>query len=198
MSAATADEGRDLSSLLVQYQPELLAFAQREAGIPLLRFESADDLVQGIHQEALGSADRFEWRSEKEFLGWVFTIARRCLSARRAYWFALKRNCGKVLRLTWGGAGAGASSYRLDPADTGTGPSTFAFRRERLVLATKAITLLLPRDRDIVRWTTDGKSIEEQADRLGISHEAATKAQSRALERLRKAYRLVSKNASRG
>ncbi len=196
MSAATAEEGRDLSSLLVQYQPQLLAFAQREAGIPLLRFESADDLVQGIHHEALSSPDRFEWRSEKEFLGWVFTIARRCLSARRAYWFALKRNCGKVLRLTWSGPGADASSYRLDPADTGTGPSTFAFRRERLVLATKAITLLLPRDRDIVRWTTEGKSIEEQAARLGISRESATKAQSRALERLRKAYHLVSRHAS--
>ena len=198
MSAATAEAGRDLSSLLVQYRPELLAFAQREAGVPLLRFESADDLVQGIHQEALGAADRFEWRSEMEFLGWVFTIARRCLSARRAYWFALKRNCGKVLRLTWSGPGASASSYRLDPADTGTGPSTFAFRRERLVLATQAITLLLPRDRDSGRWTTEGKSIEEQADRLGISHEAATRAQSRALERLRKAYRLVSENASHG
>ncbi len=196
MTPAAAEGKQDLSSLLVQYRPQLLTFAQREAGVPLLRFESADDLVQGIHQEALGSADRFEWRSEKEFLGWVFTIARRCLSARRAYWFALKRNCGKVLRLTWGGPGADASSYRLDPADTGTGPSTFAFRRERLVLATKAITLLLPRDRDIVRWTTEGMSVEEQATRLGISRESATKAQSRALERLRKAYHLVSRHAS--
>ena len=58
------------------------------------------------------------------------------------------------------------------------------------------MALLLPRDRDIVRWTTEDLSIEEQADRLGISRESATKAQSRALERLRKAYRLVSRHAS--
>ncbi len=58
--------------------------------------------------------------------------------------------------------------------------------------ATRAIALLLPRDRDIVRWTTEGMTIEEQAARLGLSQEAATRAQSRALERLRKAYRLVS------
>ncbi len=198
MSAATAKEGRDHSSLLAQYRPQLLAFAQREAGIPLLRFESADDLVQGIHQEALGSADRFEWRSEKEFLGWVFTIARHCLSARRAHWFALKRNCGKLLRLTWGHPGADASSYRLDPADTATGPATFADRRELLVLATKAIAMLLPRDRDIVRWTTEGMGVQEQAARLGLSYDAASRAQSRALERLRKAYRLVSETATRG
>ncbi len=186
----------DLPALLVRYRPQLLAFAQREAGIPLLRFETADDLVQGVHQEVVRCGKRFEWRSEKEFLGWVFTIARRFLSARRAYWFALKRNCGKVLRLTWGGPGADQSSYRLDPADTGTGPSTFAFRREVLVHATKAMALLLPRDRDIVRWTTEDLSIEEQADRLGISRESATKAQSRALERLRKAYHLVSRHVS--
>ena len=189
------EDRHNLPALLVRYQPQLLAFAQREAGVPLLRFETADDLVQGVHQEVLRCATRFEWRSEKEFLGWVFTVARRCLSARRAYWFALKRNRGKVLRLTWSGPGADQSSYRLDPEDTGTGASTFAFRREVLVYATKAIALLLPRDRDIVRWTTEGMSIEAQAARLGISQQAATKAQSRALERLRKAYRLVSRHA---
>ena len=124
------EDHHNLPALLVRYQPQLLAFAQREAGVPLLRFETADDLVQGVHQEVLRCATRFEWRSEKEFLGWVFTVARRCLSARRAHWFALKRNRGKVLRLTWSGPGADQSSYRLCAADTGTVPSSFAFRRE--------------------------------------------------------------------
>ena len=163
-----------------------------------MRFETVDDLVQGIHQEALRSARRFESRSENEFLAWMYTIARRWIAARRVHWFALKRNCGKVFRLTWSGPGAGQSSYRLDPADTATGPSTFAFRRERLVVATKALALLLPRDQDIVRWTTGGMSAQEQAARLGLSHDAALRAQHRALERLRKAYRVVSGHASGG
>ena len=198
MSPSTTDDGAELAALLVEYRPQLVAFARREAGVPLLRFESADDLVQGIHQEALRCADRFEPRSDEEFLGWMYTIARRWVTGRRVHWFALKRNCGKVLRLTWSGPGAEESSYRLDPADTGTGPSTFAFRRERLVEATKALALLLPRDHDIVRWTTGGMSVEEQASRLGLSHDAALRAQHRALERLRKAYRVISGNASGG
>ncbi len=183
---------QDLTSLLARYRPELVAFAQREAGVALLRFESADDLVQTVHHEALRSADRFEWQGEKQFLGWVFTIARRCFSGRRAHWFALKRNCGRVLRLTWSGPGAEQSRYRFDPEDTGTGASTFANRRELLVKATLAMNALLPRDRDIVRWTTEGLSIDEQASRLQISREAAARAQNRALERLRRAYSLVS------
>ena len=76
-----SDDSQNLTSLLTRYRPELVAFAQREAGVALLRFESADDLVQTIHHEALRSADRFEWRDEKQFLGWVFTIARRCFSS---------------------------------------------------------------------------------------------------------------------
>ncbi len=183
---------QDLSSLLARYRPDLVAFAQREAGVALLRFESADDLVQNIHHKVIRATDRFEWRGEKQFLGWVFTIARNCLSDRREHWFALKRNCGRVLRLTWSGPGADESSYRLDPAGTGTGPSTFANRRELLLKATMAMNALLPRDRDIVRWTTEGLSIDEQASRLEISREAAARAQNRALERLRKAYSLVS------
>ncbi len=188
-----ADEQPDLSSLLLQYRPQLLAFAQRRAGIPLLRFESAEDLVQGIHQEALRGAERFEWQGERAFFSWVYRIGRRFLSGRRAHWFALKRNCGRVLRLTWSGPGADQSSYRFDPADTGTGPSTFADRRESLVTATKAMGLLFPRDREIVGWTTQGMSVEELAARLGLSYEAASRAQRRALERLRKAYHLVSR-----
>ena len=190
-----APDPPDLPSLLVQYRPQLLAFAEREAGRALLRYESADDLVQNVHQEALGCADRFEWRSEKEFLSWVYTVARRCFSSRRAHWFAAKRDCSKVLRLNWSGAGSDQSPFILDQADTGTGPSTFAFRREILLLVTKAMALLLPRDRDIVRWMIEGIAVKEQAARQGLSHEAAARAQSRALERLRKAYRLLTQHA---
>jgi DNA-directed RNA polymerase specialized sigma24 family protein len=79
-----------------------------------------------------------------------------------------------------------------EPAATATGPTTFASRREQLVLATKALDLLLPRDRDLVKWSGEGLSTEEQARRLDLSAEAAGRARRRALDRFRKAFRLVS------
>jgi DNA-directed RNA polymerase specialized sigma24 family protein len=53
--------------------------------------------------------------------------------------------------------------------------------------------LLLPRDRELVTWASNGLTGPEMATRLGISEEAAEKARARALERLRKAFSLVSR-----
>ena len=46
------------------------------------------------------------------------------------------------LRLTWGAAKDGRSDPHAELADSGTGPSTFANRREQLVLVGKAVALL--------------------------------------------------------
>jgi DNA-directed RNA polymerase specialized sigma24 family protein len=73
-----------------------------------------------------------------------------------------------------------------------TGPSTFAARREMIALAARALDLLLPRDRDLVRWSSEGVPLEEQADRLGIAYEAVGKARQRAVERFKKTFALVS------
>jgi DNA-directed RNA polymerase specialized sigma24 family protein len=91
----------------------------------------------------------------------------------------------------------GAWAYSDDgaaplPADTSTGPATMADRLEQLTLATRALALLLDRDRDLVRWSCDGLPVADMAERLAISEEAAGKARQRAVERLRKAHRLVS------
>src|SRR5687768_4823928 len=180
-----------LAEMLQGHRPQLLAWAQREAGVALLRFESADDLVQGVHQEALRSAERLEWRGEEAFMAWLYQIARRHLNNRRDHWFAIKRNGANILRLTW--TGPQGEAQRIPLADTATGPATFANRREQMTLATKALSLLLPRDREIVQWTAAGLSIEDQAARLGMSVEAAQRAKNRAIERLQKAFTIVSR-----
>ncbi len=185
----------DLPGRLSAHAGQLLGFVRREAGAALLRFDAPEDLVQGVHQEALRAAAQFEWRGEEAFLGWLYQIARRHMSGRRDYWFALKRNCVGALRLTW--TGSDGSVRQANLADTATGPATFAQRREQLVLMTRAIALLLPRDREIVRWTSDGVSLEDQALRLGVTADAAARARSRAIERLRKTFELVSRKAAR-
>lgn len=162
---------------------------RRDAGSLLLRFESADDLVQGIMASAVASGDELEWRGDAAFNGWIRTIAARHLSNRRDYWFAMKRNPGAVLRLTQGGSrGEGWPGV----ADPSTGPRTFAQRREQLTLVTRAMALLLPRDREIIQWSGEGASVADIAQRLGISEDAAERARSRALDRLRKAFVLVA------
>jgi RNA polymerase sigma factor (sigma-70 family) len=169
----------------------LHSVTRQEAGPALLRFESVEDLVQGTAQEALRSAGQLEWRGEEAFKSWVITIAKRHVMGRRDYWFAMKRNPGALLRLTLTGS-AGNRVERPELAAEQAGPSTFAFRREQLVLITKAMGLLMTRDRELVSWASNGLSTAEMAARLGISEEATEKARTRALERLRKAFRLVS------
>jgi RNA polymerase sigma factor (sigma-70 family) len=166
----------------------LLRFLISLAGPTLLRLESAEDLLQGVCYEALRSADRYEDRGDDEALPWLHLLCRRHIKARREYWFALKRNSAKVLRLTWSGEGTGLG---IDPVDTATGPSSFAFRREQLETIIRSLALLLPRDRQLVRWASEDLELDEQARRLELSRGALERARQRALERLRKTLSVV-------
>jgi RNA polymerase sigma factor (sigma-70 family) len=162
----------------------LAEVARRDAGIALLRFESIDDLVAGMQQEAIRSLPSLAWHGDDAFRGWLLQIARRHLHARRDHWFALKRSGGPVLRLTL--------SSSTGPSAPGMGPRTFAQRREELAAVTKALGLLPQRDRDLILWSSEGASNEETAERLGITAEAVRKATARALDRLRKTLAIVT------
>lgn len=181
-----------LSTLLVSSREDLLLFVRRHAG-GLLRFETADDLVQAIHVRALESHAQFSWRGREPFFAWLYTVARRALSDRRSHWSALKRGSGELLRLTEGAAETSDPRAVATPASKLSGPSTFADRREQLVHVIRTLDALLPRDRDLVRWTAEGVDLAEQAERLGISYDAVERARARALDRFRKAFRLASR-----
>lgn len=183
--------GDDIAAKLERLAPLLRSLIRQNAGPALLRFESEEDLVQGTMAEVLRCANQMDWRGEEAFIAWVATITKRFVMGRRDYWFALKRNPGALLRLTLTGF-AGQRVERPELAASQLGPSTFAFRREQLVMITKAIELLLPRDREIVTWASHGLTVTEMAARIGTSVEAAEKARTRALERLRKSFQLVS------
>ncbi len=180
----------DLAPLLASHRAPLLRFIERHAG-SVLRFESAEDLVQGVHLRAISGGVAFEYRSEKEWLGWLYALARSHLADRRSHWSALKRRPSRLLRLT--GGATDDPDAASEPAGSATGPSTFASRREQLATAVRALAVLLPRDRDLVRWHSEGVELDEQARRLGIGYDAAERAHLRALDRFRKAFRLVSR-----
>jgi RNA polymerase sigma factor (sigma-70 family) len=175
-----------LEALLDRNRSRLNAFVRSHAGA-LLGFEGVDDLRQGIEVRALEQRGRFEYRSDPEFVAWLFTLARAHLADRHDYWTSLKRRSGKVLRYT---VSQGRTGVRL-PASTRTGPGTFAERRELLQLATRALASLPDRDRELVQMHSEQVPLDEQAERLCISYAAAQKASLRAQERLRKTFELL-------
>ena len=177
-----------LADLLVRYRRQLVRHLER-AGGGLLAYESAEDLAQGVHLRALDDGS-FEYRSDEAFVAWLYTVAGRHVADRNDYWKALKRGSGRVLRLTMSGTGSWAG---FGPVATATGPSTFASRRELLVIVAKAMSALPERDRRLVRWASEGLSVGEQAERLELTYAAAQRAGLRAQDRLRKAVELVSR-----
>ncbi len=179
-----------LADLLVRHRAALQEFLRREAS-GLLRYESVEDLAQGVHVRALQETGSFEYRSEKQFFAWLFAVARHHIADRHDYWSALKRGAGRVLRYTLGGSSAEQNSAVLLPAGVEPGPQTFATRRELVAQTARALAALPPRDRDLVRWQSEGIDVDERAARLGLSYAAAQRASLRAVERFKKTFRLL-------
>ncbi|MCP3915598.1 MAG: sigma-70 family RNA polymerase sigma factor [bacterium] len=180
-----------LHDQLVKNHDALIAFL-RKCGAGLSRFESAEDLAQGIHARVLTGADDVELPGEAEFRSWLFTIARRHVADRNDYWSALKRGAGRVARLTFGLGSRDhpTRAVRAPAAPMGT-PSSFAAKREMLELVAKALAVLPARDRRLVQAMSLGVSLEEQATELGLTYSAAQRAGLRAVERLRKTVELI-------
>ena len=182
-----------LESALTEHRAELITYIKLHAA-GLLRFESAQDLYGGLVLELLSKGALFESRSPVEDTAWLRETARFYMANRRRYWSALKRDTGRLMRTGLGGANPSSAGGLVDFAASQTGPSTFAFRREQLVILTQALSVLPERDRRLVELASTGASNEDIAGQLGLSHSAAAKAKSRALERLKKAHELAARS----
>ncbi|QDU69527.1 sigma-70 family RNA polymerase sigma factor [Engelhardtia mirabilis] len=189
------DSSRELvSAALVEHGHALRGMLARQASATLLRFETPDDLYQGFAGEALVRAERFTDRGEGSARAWLYEVGRNYLRDRHRHWAALKRGSGRVVRSGLGGGRSTVSAGATpgdEPSASQTGPMTIAARREQLVLAAKALALLLPRDRQLVEWSATDVTLVEMAERLGMSPESVGKARARALDRLRKTHELV-------
>jgi RNA polymerase sigma factor (sigma-70 family) len=194
-SIVTMAAETELIPVLERVRDPLNAYLQREARGLLLR-ESLDDVVQGVHLRALRQAEQLEIRSDGEFFNWLKIVARQHVLDRQKYWGALRRQGGAMLRITSSPASSESGGRGIDLAGTNTGPATYAMRREMLELAANAIKTLLPRDQELVRYTTDSMPIDQIAKLLGVSYDAAEQARRRALERFRKAYELLTRGSN--
>lgn len=167
----------------------LIGYLARHAGPPLLRFDTVEDLVQGTMVEALRSADGFQLRTEEEWRAWLFTLARRHVMRRREYWFSMKRDSRAVVKLTLTGSRGGQTPIPIP--DPRSGPVTRADRRDLELRITRAMAMLLPRDRDIIRMAAEGATTEALSQHFEVSKDSASQARLRAFDRLRKAYHLL-------
>jgi len=188
-----SDPGGDgaLARLLTEEREELLAFVRRRAGRTTLRMETAEDLVQGVTAHVLERAERAAGLDESARRAWLFRVADNFLKDRRDHWSSLKRLGSRVLRMSF----ADGDTRDLEPvrelASSVTGPSTFAVRREQLELAAVAMDMLLPRDRDLMGGLCNGLSVREEAERFGLTLNAAERARERAVQRFRSSFKIA-------
>lgn len=180
---SAAESPFDLQAALAFHRASLVRFVEHGAR-GLLRHESAEDLVQGIHVRALRAAREYRHRSEQEFLAWLATLARRHVADRHAHFAALRRSAGSLLRIGRGDAGQ-SSAPGAAPASPSIGPATFAVRREQVEVAMRVLAELPERTRELIDWEAQGLDLPEIARRLGLGYEAAKKARQRALEQFR-------------
>lgn len=190
----TGDGIPTVARLLEVHKREIEALVRAEAG-SRLAFEEVEDLVQGAHTRALEFSNKFTYRNPEAALAWLRLIVRTHLAHRREHWSALRRRPGGLLRLVV--SDEETRWALLIPADTATGPGTFAGRREAITTGVRALDLLLPRDRDLVLWTVEGYSMADIATKLNMNAESAGRVQRRALDRLRRTFRLLVENRPR-
>ncbi|MFN0060621.1 MAG: RNA polymerase sigma factor [Planctomycetota bacterium] len=184
-----------LRDLLQREGSALEKFVRRHGG-GLLRYESLEDLVQGVSLLALKSESGFEYRGDGAFNVWLQQVARRFLASRHAYWTARKRDAGRLLRVTSSDSSRISGTDSVNPRG-GESPSRMSIQREELALAARAIALLLPRDQEIIRLVAEESSVEAIADALDMTTDTARKARLRAIQRFRKTLELLESSAWR-
>lgn len=181
-----ADHDPKLVALAEEERPRIEALMRREAG-GLLRYESVDDLVQGAILKLLGAPHAPD---DDGVRPWIAAVGRAHVADRYRYWKACRRDGGHLLRITR--VPDRTTAAGVQPADGRVGPASFAERRDDLALAARAVAALPERDRELVEDLRKGLSVDETADRLGVSYAAAQRARLRAQERFVKALRLLT------
>ena len=185
-----------MAELLGQCRDDLRRWVESHAS-GLLKHEETEDVVQGIHMRALTKVEHFQYQGDPQFFGWLIAVGRQYVADRHDYWSALRRQAGKILRVTVSGNSPTSTSIGIDPRSDSTGPGTFTERRELVEIAVRAASLLIDRDRQIVGYLADGLPNAEIAAQLGVSYDAAERAKRRAIERFRKTFELVRRHNER-
>lgn len=184
--ARDGDEGA-LRALLQRYLPDLHAYVRLRAGRMLLARESSADLVQSICREVLGELEGFEYRGERAFRSWLYTVAQRKLATRYHYHLAQRRDVGREVRLP-APAFTDTSRAEVDLADSYAAllsPSRRLAAKQFVERVEEAFASLPDHYREVVLLSrSEGLTHGQIAQRMGRSEGSVRMLLSRALAEL--------------
>lgn len=181
-SAITGDGG-DAGALFLEHDGPLRGYIYCQLQLRLRN--DVEDVLQRAYMTAwrLIQSD-FEWRGINQFEGWLIRIASREVSRHVRHERAEKRDH----RRTVGNPSVGSdpdSPRVLDQIAAPAAPAPLESRSEESELLRRARSKLSDRDREILRLAIDEElSLQEVAEQLGITYDAAKMAASRARKRL--------------
>jgi RNA polymerase sigma factor (sigma-70 family) len=182
LERSRAGDPEAMDALLARHLDALHGYLRIQLGPALRRHESSLDLVGSVCREVLEGADRFEYRGEAAFRGWLFRAAENKLRDRARHWSRDKRDERREVELPDGSdAGLGHAYSSLH------GPMGGAIVREQIERLEAAFDALEPEQRDIIlAHRLRGLSYQQIAEELGQTPHYARTLLSRALARLSK------------
>lgn len=167
-----------LQSLLVRHLEPLRAFVRLQVSPRLRERETESDLVQSVCLEVLQRADRFEFRGETEFRGWLYRAVLHAVRDGDRYHKAQRRASEREIPI--GDVARLAELYA-----TVSSPSQRAVAREEVDRIEQAFTRLPERYSEVLALVhIAGLSRPEVAAQLHVSPDAASKLLKRAAVRL--------------
>ncbi|MBK9387190.1 MAG: sigma-70 family RNA polymerase sigma factor [Planctomycetes bacterium] len=169
-------------SLLERFLPDLQAYVDRQMGKGLREHESRADIVQSVCREVLEglARERFAYRGEAPFRGWLFQSALSKIRQRARHHGAEHRAMVQPVSPT--------SPALAEALATSIGsPSREASDREEHARLLAAFERLEPAQREIISWARlEGLSHREIAGRLGTTEGNSRLLLARALSKLAK------------
>ena len=171
IARARKGDRRAFDDLAEEHRERLLAFIRTRLGAQLRRRTEPDDILQEAYLKGFRSLDRFEWRGEGSFFGWLATIAEYVI-----------RELGRSHKLE-------ALPLEREPLDEAPSPSRVARREERFVKLGDALSGLSEDHRTVIRLARiEGLAVTEIARRMERSPGAVRHLLLRALQKLRERF----------
>ncbi len=188
MLAKGGDESA-LAQLCGAYAERIRRIIRLRMGAELRSKLESMDIVQDAMMVALRGLDRFNYRTEGDFLRWLCGIAENQIRGGLDRFHAAKRDIRREAPLDPGAAGTESGPQIAAGPMVTTTPSVIFSRSEDLDRLERAMDALKPEYREvIVLAKVEGLSYQETATRLGKSPEAVGMLLSRAMLALIKAF----------
>lgn len=185
VAKAVAGDAAALESLLVGRHEQLMRYIERSVPASLQAKVSAEDLLQQTYLQAFKSIGSFEPKGPGAFFAWLKTIAsRKLIDATRSR--GREHLVGQTPATPGSGSQSSYGSLLGKVAESGAGARTTAMNDELRGAFHVALANLQDNYREVVQLRyLDDLSLEEVAERLGITTGAARGLCHRARQALR-------------